>query len=254
MRSAASPGDQARPAEAAEPGPLSTERLVELYVTQRLSSVAIARRFGISPKAVCEQLYRAGITPRGGSVPKELAPRELLVELYVERGLSSDAIARQLGCSSQTVREQLRRWNIPLRSRGTSSPATAALTRDVLLDLYGDQEMTMAEIASRFGCSVAGVGKLLRRHGIPVRSSLGKRVRPDDPLSADVLRRLYVDEGLSIAETARRLHTSTDKVAAARCGGSLLGGRRVDLRWGSGLAQHGSQRGWPWRSVRVRSP
>ena len=209
----ASPGDHARRAEGAEAGPLSGERLVELYVTQRLSSVAIARRFGMSPKAVCEQLYRAGIRPRGGAAAKEPASRELLVELYVERGLSSDAIASQLGCSSQTVREQLRRWDIPLRSRGTSSPATAALTRDVLLELYGRQEMTLAEIASRFGCSLSGVAKLLRRHGIPVRSSLGKRVRPDDPISADVLRRLYVDEGLSIAETARRLHTSTDKVA-----------------------------------------
>ncbi|MDP1807826.1 MAG: hypothetical protein Q8K72_21795 [Acidimicrobiales bacterium] len=80
MRPAASPGHQGRRAEGAEAGPLTGERLVELYVTQRLSSVAIARRFGMSPRAVCEQLHRAGIRPRGGADAKEPASRELLVE------------------------------------------------------------------------------------------------------------------------------------------------------------------------------
>ncbi|MDP1805517.1 MAG: hypothetical protein Q8K72_10155, partial [Acidimicrobiales bacterium] len=76
----ASRWDQARRTEGAEAGSLSGELLVELYVTQRLSSVAIGRRFGMSPKAVCEQLYRAGIRPRGGAAAKEPTSRELLVE------------------------------------------------------------------------------------------------------------------------------------------------------------------------------
>jgi DNA-binding CsgD family transcriptional regulator len=207
-------GQRDRRAKPVASDALSAELVVELYVTQRLSSVVIAERLGTSPRAVCEQLHRVGVTPRGArSSRMALLPRELLVELYVERGLSSDAIARQVGCSSQAVREQLRRSAIPLRPPGTSSPATAALTPEVLRDLYGRQGLAMAEIAARFGCSVSGVRKLLLRHGIPVRSKLGKRVRPDDPLSADVLRRLYVDERLPIAEVARRLDTSRDKVA-----------------------------------------
>jgi transposase len=194
---------------------LSAEKLIEPYVIQRSSSVVIAEQFGTSPKAVCELLHRPGITPRGGarSTRKPLLPRELLIDRYVERGLSATAIAEEVGYSPQAVRDQLRRWAIPLRPRGTASPATAALTPEVLVDLYHRQGMTLAEIAFRFGCSPSGVRKRLLRDGIPVRPRRGKRIRPGDPLSAEVLRRFYVDERLSIAAIARRLHTSRDKVS-----------------------------------------
>lgn len=97
----------------------------------------------------------------------------MLVDLYVRRGLSSEAIAHQLGCSSQKVRSDLRYRGIELRGTGAANPGLAELDLDTLRHLYLDLGLTIQRIAERHSCSGRAVANRLADYGIPARSRAG---------------------------------------------------------------------------------
>lgn len=174
---------------------------------------AIATKTGIGPKRISATLRSAGIqVPRGHPPPRSLDV-DVLTELYVHQRLSSDEVGRRLGCSSQKVRDELRRAGIALRSPGTASARLAGLDDATLRRLYVDEEKTLAQIAVAYDCVPGAVRQRLLRAGINRRPPGGGR-RPvlEDGATAAQLRRLYLEEGRSIAEIARILGCTRDKV------------------------------------------
>jgi DNA-binding CsgD family transcriptional regulator len=151
---------------------------------------------------------RPGPGPTGNPLP-----RSALVDAYILRGLSSNAVAKELGCSSQKVRDDLRHHGIPVRPRHSSK--LEALGAKELEELYVDRQLTLAQVADACGCSASAVKNQLERLGI-ARRAPGWRPSSRDPvLSAQALTDLYVAQGLSILVIARRLDVSPDVVTGA---------------------------------------
>jgi predicted DNA-binding protein YlxM (UPF0122 family) len=75
--------------------------------------------------------------------------------------------------------------------------------------LYEDENLNLREIAQRFGVSWQAIHERFVRAGIPLRpKSPGKRL-----LDRETLVELYINENLSIAQTAKRLKLGYQKVS-----------------------------------------
>jgi transposase-like protein len=139
-------------------------------------------------------------------------PKAVLEDLYLGQRLSIAKVADRLGKSPRQVGVWLRRHDIPIRARGATVAPPAPgqwdhlLTRAVLEDLYVGQGLSALAVAERLGIpNGTPVLRALRRYGLPVAARGTKRVAGRPLLTADLLRDLYVDHGLSAPQIAHRL-------------------------------------------------
>lgn len=196
------------PPQGAEP--LTKELLVALYVERRLSTAEVARRVGGSPSRVAAALHRHGISvrPPGARRAPSLAPltKELLTQLYVVEGLSAAAVAAKVGGSDVRVLGALRRYGLPVRSRG--GRPEVPVTDDQLAELYAVQRLSHEAIAARLGTTTNAVRVRVRAAGIR-RTPLPRPKPPAPP--KEVLEDLYLAQGLTVAQIARRYGTAPPK-------------------------------------------
>ena len=146
--------------------------------------------------------------------------RDLLVELYVNRGLSPAQIAAELAVGVRTVRGRLSDHRLPARPmgrpKGTGRPVLRPekiLTRRYLLDAYHRRGLSMPQIAAEAGFATKTVLKYLRLHGIPTRPSGANSIqrRKVDAERLAALRQ----QGLSVAEIAARVGCAQRTVVAS---------------------------------------
>ncbi|MDQ3947263.1 MAG: winged helix-turn-helix domain-containing protein [Actinomycetota bacterium] len=166
------------PSRAVDP---PAEVLEELYVRQNLTIRQVAVRTGLSPRQVWRRLEEAGI-PRRPSGPRRTAlDPQRLEDLYLRRGLSMDAVARELRVSRGVVERSLRIHGIRRHRR-------ERIPRPVLEELYVQRRLSAEEVAARTGTTKAIVLADLRHWGLARRAGGGPR-----PLSRDVLEQVYRD-------------------------------------------------------------
>jgi transposase len=92
----------------------------------------------------------------------------------------------------------------PPREKRTPRPAGQPLTREVLLDLYVAQNLTLKEVAEHTGWRSAGpVRTALRREAIPMRRMTVPRRKIE--LTRELLQDLYVNQRLSMPTIVRVL-------------------------------------------------
>ena len=141
-----------RPAGSHWPAQLrSREALADLYLSQGLSSTAIAHLVGVGPRQVLAALHHHGIPVRPRGTPSrrgrpELTP-ELLRELSLERGLSDEAVAAQLGYTAVQVELARARHRLMRKEwrRGTER-LRVDLPVDLPEHLHVEEGLTMAEV------------------------------------------------------------------------------------------------------------
>ena len=155
--------------------------LQELYVDQQLTIRQVAARTGLSPRQVWRRLEEAGIPRRPSGPQRTQVDRKVLEDLYLRRGLSMDAVARELRVSRGVVERNLRSQHIR-RSRRERIP------RPVLEDLYVNRRLSAEAVAARTGTTKAIVLADLRHWGLARRVGGGAR-----PLSRELLERVYQD-------------------------------------------------------------
>jgi predicted DNA-binding protein YlxM (UPF0122 family) len=120
--------------------------------------------------------------------------------LYHDEGLTRAQIVERLGISSQSVSYHVKRGNLVLEKE--------TLDRDELTRLRLEERLSIVNIAKRLTTHAQRVSRELKRQGI-----FGQRyVRRPDPLDRGDLRRLYVDERLSVDEVAARMGVSAHKI------------------------------------------
>jgi excisionase family DNA binding protein len=134
-----------------------------------LTTRALAQRFGVHQRTVWQALKEAGATaPRRGSWCKPRWPehidREELQQLYVEQGLTVQAVAERLGVADKTVSRALAGYGIPV-DRGRRQRRRPS--REVLVDLCMNQGLTTADLAERFGVHRRTPWHWLADEGIP---------------------------------------------------------------------------------------
>jgi DNA-binding CsgD family transcriptional regulator len=157
---------------------------------------------------------------RGIYVPIDKA---VLVELYVNRGMSIPDIAMELGTNIRVIHRRLIEHEIPRRNPGTRPahghplprPATI-LTPKFLVEAYQRKQMTTPQIAAATGFSVDSVTYYLRHAGIPIRGVRFVRRYDIERKPLVRLRR----QGLTVKQIAARFGCSEATVERAlRCYG-----------------------------------
>ena len=132
-------------------------------------------------------------------------PDNELRKLYVDEGLTTVEIAQRYDVTPGGVRARLVAAGVPMRSSRIS------LNDDEIRRLYVDEGWIMSEIADELGVTAGTVrnrllamGVKLRPKSTPSRRGTPQRCAPSD----DEVRRLHVDEGLSVNTIASRLGVS----------------------------------------------
>ncbi|MGH9041054.1 MAG: hypothetical protein ACRDZ3_12570 [Acidimicrobiia bacterium] len=166
----------------ASPGPEPPAATLEdLYVRQQLTIRQVAALTGLSPRQVWRRLEEAGIPRRPSGPQRTEVDVNVLEDLYLRRGLSMDAVARELRVSRGVVERNLRNHHI----RRTRRPR---IPRAVLQDLYVERRLGASTVADRTGTSKAIVLADLRYWGLDRRAGGGAK-----PLSRETLERVYRD-------------------------------------------------------------
>jgi len=148
-----------------------------------LSAPEIARRLGVSAATVRRWFAEAGLTPPSGSLKNRprgaltavLRPTsERLRQLYVQDGLSIDAVSERLNSTTHLVRTWLLEDNIPIRPGGgrlgahrpgrvrKPPPPAAELRR-----LREQERLSRGELAARYRVHPQTVSRWLTAAGLP---------------------------------------------------------------------------------------
>ena len=160
------------------------ELLYQLYVTQHLTTKAIADQLHCSQSTICQRLrdYKIPFHSRTPNIPKEE-----MTQLY-ESGTSIKAIAQHFHVSPRTIYSRLHEWHLK-EPRPSSSPT--ALPISYILESY-DKGSSAAMIGRELQVSPSTIIHVLQRHGIPLRNSM-KRI----DLPIDDICQLYTQYKLS---------------------------------------------------------
>jgi len=184
--------------------PLSNvAEIKRLYEDDRLTLDQIADRYSVSRQAVHERLTRAGVTMRSSAARRKVLGKGLLNRLYDVEGRTIAEISKELGVGTATVRGELRRFGIDRRKTG---PRPRDIDLGLLRRLYITDGLTQAEIAKRIAVSLRLVRETLTTNKIDFRHKPGVK---NQHIDREDLHRLYVVEGLTMAETGKRLGFSS---------------------------------------------
>jgi len=193
---------------------LSGEVLADLYLDRRLTCAQISEVTGIPARTVRDRLVAAGIRLRTkGRLNREdrvAVEPDLLRDLYVRGGLSSQEIGSMLGLSRRVVLRAAHDEGVPVRVGG---PAPDQGPEDIqLIDaLYADEEVR--QTLDRFELpKVPAGGSIWQRFPAPIR------------LSAELAAELY--EKCGLATTHIELLTGQPAATVSR----LLTAAGVSLR------------------------
>lgn len=192
----------------------SGAELTDLYCDQRLTIEEIAQKFGLTAARVLLLLRRSGIErrparPRPERLDAERAARrpralvEQILELH-KSGMSRHAVARRLNVHTQVVADVVRDAGLELHDRRKLPPIEVWVSR------YVDGGETAAEIAATYSVAANTVIRSLKRAGIERRPAKVRQL----PLSESPVLACYLDEGLSLRDTAERLGVSVPRVRA----------------------------------------
>jgi CobQ-like glutamine amidotransferase family enzyme len=104
---------------------------------------------------------------RGRPSQRVIADEEIL-RLYVEEELDSDTVGYRAGCCGSTVLEIVRKLGGVVRTRGNSK--TLKLTDAEIIQRYKNGA-SGAILAKQASCDQGTIYRVLRRHGVRIRSS-----------------------------------------------------------------------------------
>ena len=165
-----------------------------------------------------------------------------LRRLYLEEQRSIREIAQLEHVPTRSVYDALVHYRIPRRASGFRSPraqpASAPLDEATLQRLYLDEERSIRNIAALYQVSTRMVYDTLSRYRIPRRTTGHRQPRPAmlelpaGTIDEAALRRMYEEEGQSIAAIA----------ASVSCAPSRI--RNALVRWGITRRRRGRQTGF----------
>lgn len=121
--------------------------------------------------------------------------------LYVKERLSTSEIGERLDCSRKTVEKWIREYDLKTEAKPWQD-------RDTLSRLRNEECLSKREIAERFDCSQTIISYWLREFAL----DSGKITKPKPWRDEEVLRRLYVDQQLTMVEVAETLQCSRQAV------------------------------------------
>jgi transposase-like protein len=200
---------------------LTRDYLFDRYIERGWSSYRIAEDSGYSSSRVRIRLRELGIPlrPRGGRplpAPTGALRSEALeaARLY-QQGLSLAAVGARFGRSSDWARARVQAAGVQIRTGG--APRGPHGFNPIVVGNLLDEGLGVVEIADRLGFPAYTIRRVIRIQGWPSPGRATAARRPTE----DEVRRLYVEQGRSITQTASALGTSVHQVKAALDGGGI---------------------------------
>jgi len=94
------------------------EKMVDMYVNQKIDSTEIGKKLNISKATVCRKLKQLGIKTRTSTEAQAIELDIVKLEdMYVNQKMSTSKIGEIMGTSRRTISRKLKILGIPLRSR-----------------------------------------------------------------------------------------------------------------------------------------
>lgn len=134
-----------------------------------------------------------------GKEQQVVIPRPLLKQLYLEKGMSTWSIAKELHCSQDTVVRRLHEYAIPIHSRRKELPMKE------MAYLYLKEGLSVKQLAKRYQCSHTTVAARLRNLGI-LASKQSTYIVPSLRKQQQIIS--FYSNGQSASWIARRLQIS----------------------------------------------
>lgn len=148
-------------------------KMADLY-EKRMSMTEVGAEFGISRQRVDQLFKKFGVKTRQQTASKtfidakrknkRILPKEPLIELYVNQKLSIIEIAAALRATLYELYQSLAAHQIPKRTE--TGYTRSRLSRELLQQLYLDEQMTADAIAGRLGYAPVTVKQKLWKLGI----------------------------------------------------------------------------------------
>jgi len=150
---------------------LDVKKVIDLYVNKKMMTRSIVKKIGCSKATIASCLKRNGIKLRSSSEDQlgfKLDVKKV-IDLYVNKKMTTRSIAKKIGCSKATIASCLKRNGIKLRS---PSETKLGFKLDVkkVIDLYVNKKMSPVSIAKKIGCDRVTIVNYLKRNGIKLRS------------------------------------------------------------------------------------
>jgi DNA-binding CsgD family transcriptional regulator len=209
------------------------ERILRLYVKQRLSTGAIARKLGLSQSRVQQILTERRVTMRSNGHPKEnpakRAHYDRIVRLYDRDNLSTTQIAERLGISIGGVVYVLRARGVKRKPNGyypkpppESYERHRAYAESIAKVVGTGPGFSAAELARKAGFKVGTLRLHLREMGVWMRSGVSKVA--GGRLNVEQVKRIKaaLAEGATQAELARRYKVGRNTIYAIAAGDSWV--------------------------------
>jgi transposase len=186
----------------------SKDELIELYVNQCLTLEVIGNMFNVSNNSISRWLVEYDIPARslsdaqllmnGGTKPSY----DVLEDLYVNKGLSTEAIGVMFNVSKGTISRWLDESGIEIRTTAESlliRHGSTKPSKDELIDLYVNQCLSTSVIADMFNTGSNSISRWLNEYDIPARSLSDAHLirRGGVKPSKDVLEDLYINQSLT---------------------------------------------------------
>ena len=135
-----------------------------------------------------------------------------MADIY-DGGLTLREVGAQFGISKQRVEQLLNSAGIPRRKNTRSAKylesrkkLKRSIPKEILIELYVEQKLPINKILRKLKTSATTLDETLDLYGIPKRD---KYILVASPLNRELLHRLYIEEGLTASEIARRYGIAT---------------------------------------------
>jgi transposase len=187
--------------------------LEDLYLKQKQSLTEIAKRFDCSPSGVRKLMKRYNIEARSpfktGKPLKEIITKETAIELYINRGMSPQQIAKEYNCSDVAIRNLLKAYQIeliPTKIRDLNSLFNQ-LSKEQLYEYYYNQGLSAYEIGKKFNVSHTAILSLMDEYGF-IRAARKKRTEES---AIDELLEMYTKFGAFSSSKLQKENSGLEK-------------------------------------------
>lgn len=167
--------------------------LLDLHKT--LSQKKIAEKYNVSKSSVCRWFKKYNIQNNTSFRETQKLSNDVLIELYVNQGLTTSEIAEKCGVCRVTVGKWLKVCKIPRVDATKPKPVPP---RDELFSLYIEQKKTLEEIGLIYKVNRNLVSNWLSIYNIQIRMYNIRIERP----TKEILERLYISEKLTLSSIA----------------------------------------------------
>lgn len=182
---------------------LNRERIVDLYVNQKISAPKIAKILNVGKTTIYKRLIENNIIRRSNKIKLDL---NKIRNLYLNQKKTSLEIGKIFGVSDKVIIQRLKEMNIK-RRRGGKQGYRIEIDVNEIENLYVNQRKTVKEVAKILDVSCKAILLRLRKENIK-RDKISKKIN----LDLNKIRDLYINEGKNTYEIAKIMKVSNSVI------------------------------------------